>query len=227
VKSPEPTNTSNTMTDSAMLLRTFPVGPFQCNCCIIGDPQSKAGIVIDPGGEPQRILEEIQVMGLQIIRIIHTHAHLDHLLASGVLHEQTGAPLQVHKADRFLWDGFQQQCRMAGIDSQPLPLPQHWLSDDEALDCCGGVALHTPGHTPGSMSFWFGEHHLLVAGDTLFNRGIGRTDLPGGSYKEIENSIIERLFRLDEDTRVITGHGPETSIGYEMKLNPFFGEVMR
>jgi len=97
------------------------------------------------------------------------------------------------------------------------------LTDDEAIDCCNGVALHTPGHTPGSMSFWFEDHGILVAGDTLFQMGIGRTDLPGGSYQEISRSIEDRLFGLEGDALIVTGHGPNTSLEFERQANPFFG----
>ena len=102
-----------------------------------------------------------------------------------------------------------------------LPPPDASLRDDEDLHCCHGVALHTPGHTPGSMSFWFDRHKLLLAGDTLFQRSVGRTDLPGGSFADIERSIRERLYTLDEDALVITGHGPATTIGEELRENPF------
>jgi len=102
-----------------------------------------------------------------------------------------------------------------------LPDPDHYLKDDQDLGCCGGVALHTPGHTPGSISFWFADAKLLLAGDTLFNGSIGRTDFPGGSYPQIVQSIRERLYTLDEDAQVVTGHGPETTIGREKYHNMF------
>jgi glyoxylase-like metal-dependent hydrolase (beta-lactamase superfamily II) len=100
------------------------------------------------------------------------------------------------------------QCKLFGVPFKPVPSPDQWLRDDEALACGCGVALHTPGHTPGSMSFWFPEAKLLIAGDTLFRRGIGRTDLWGGDHGAIERSIRQRLYTLDEDATVVTGHGP-------------------
>jgi glyoxylase-like metal-dependent hydrolase (beta-lactamase superfamily II) len=204
-----------------LVRETFPVGPLQCNCTIIGDPLSKRALVVDPGGDPELILARLERHGFKVASIIHTHAHLDHFLASGQMKEKTGATLHLHKDDQFLWDNLEMQCRMFGVPYQPVPSPDAWLEDDEELACGCGVALHTPGHTPGSMSFWFPRAKLLIAGDTLFRRGIGRTDLWGGDYAAIERSIRQRLYSLDEDATVVTGHGPDTRLGDEMRENPF------
>lgn len=209
------------MTQPAFIRKTFPVGPLACNCSIIGDPISKKGYIVDPGGDAERIMAEVKALGLDIIAIIHTHAHLDHFLAAGEIKKATGAPLCLHHADKFLWDALEIQCRMFGVPYVPVPGPDHWLKDDEPFNCGHGVAMHTPGHTPGSMSFWFPEYKLLLAGDTLFQGSIGRTDLWGGDYSAIERSIRERLYSLDEDAIVITGHGADTTIGDEMRFNPF------
>lgn len=138
-----------------LIRETFPVGPLQCNCTLIGDPVSKHAIVVDPGGDEQKILARLQHHSLTLVSIIHTHAHFDHFLASGRLKELTGATLHLHKADQPLWENLEMQCQMFGVPYTPVPSPDQWLSDDEALACGCGVALHTPGHTPGSMSFWF------------------------------------------------------------------------
>ena len=206
---------------TAIIRETFPVGPLQCNCTIIGDPVSKKAIVVDPGGNPELIMAKLEAHGLKVVSIIHTHAHLDHFLASGQMKEKTGATLHLHKEDQFLWDNLEMQCGMFGVPYVPVPAPDQWLSDDQALDCGCGVALHTPGHTPGSMSFWFPEAKVLIAGDTLFRGGIGRTDLWGGDYPTIERSIKQRLYTLDEDATVVTGHGPDTRLGDEMRSNPY------
>lgn len=206
---------------TALIRETFPVGPLQCNCTIIGDPVTGKAIVVDPGGNHQMILDRLEALGLKVVSIIHTHAHLDHFLASGEMKKATGATLHLHKGDQFLWDNLEMQCNMFGIPYTPVPAPDHWLQDDEALACGCGVAMHTPGHTPGSMSFWFPQDKLLIAGDTLFRGGIGRTDLWGGDSKTIEQSIRGRLYRLDEEAVVVTGHGPDTRIGDEMRGNPF------
>ena len=210
------------MTATAALIReTFPVGPLQCNCTIIGDRLTGKAIVVDPGGNPELILARLDALGLQVVSIIHTHAHLDHFLASGQIKEKTGATLHLHKDDQFLWDSLELQCQMFGVPYVAVPPPDRWLADDEALPCGCGVALHTPGHTPGSMSFWFPGEQLLIAGDTLFRRGIGRTDLWGGDYASLERSIRQRLYRLDEEATVVAGHGPDTRLGDEMRNNPF------
>ncbi len=209
------------VTPSPPLIReTFPVGPLQCNCTIIGDPISKKALVVDPGGDHEFILQRLQALNLTLVSIIHTHAHLDHFLASGLLKEKTGATLHLHKDDKFLWDNLEMQCNLFGVPYQPVPAPDLWISDDEELSC-GCVALHTPGHTPGSMSFWFAQDKLLIAGDTLFKGGIGRTDLWGGDAKAIQRSIRQRLYTLDEEAVVVAGHGPDTTIGYEMRQNPW------
>ncbi len=204
-----------------MIRESFPVGPLQCNCTIIGDPQTRHALVIDPGGDAERILARLQALDLKVLAIIHTHAHLDHFLAAGAIREATGAPLCLHAEDRPLWDLLEVQCQMFGVPYTPQPDPDQVLHDDEELPCCSGVAMHTPGHTPGSMSFWFADAKLLVAGDTLFRRSIGRTDLWGGDPAAIEKSLRERIYRLDEEATVVTGHGPETSIGEEIRENPF------
>lgn len=209
--------------EASMIIKTFPVGPLSCNCTILGDPLSKKAIVVDPGGDANIILETLNSLGLIVIRIIHTHAHLDHFLASGEMHKMTGAPLAIHKEDKMLWDNLEGQCSMLGFPYQPVPEPAQWLEHEEEiyLNQFEGKALHTPGHTPGSMSFLFEDQKLLLAGDTLFQGSIGRTDLWGGDFNTITRSIKEHLYTLDEETHVVTGHGPSTIIGNEMRYNPF------
>jgi glyoxylase-like metal-dependent hydrolase (beta-lactamase superfamily II) len=206
-----------------MIFRSFPVPPLSCNCSIIGDPVTKKAIVVDPGGDSERILKEVEALGLMVTHIVHTHAHFDHFLASGEMQKATGAPLCLHKADKELWEILEVQCRLFGVPYAPVPPPDRWLEDGEALSVGGlqGTVLHTPGHTPGSLCFYFESAKMVLAGDTLFRGGIGRTDLWGGDEQAIERSIKQRLYALDEATRVITGHGPETKIGYEMRFNPF------
>ena len=206
---------------STVIRRTFPVGPLQCNCTIIGDRVTGTALVIDPGGDADKILAELEELGLKVVAIYHTHAHLDHILAAGAIKAKTGAPIHLHQDDRFLWDMLEQQCRMFGVPYIPQPDPDGTIGDDQDLGCCGGVAIHTPGHSPGSTSFWFDDAKLLVAGDTLFRRSIGRTDLWGGDFDLIEKSIRERIFILDESATVVTGHGPDTRIGEEREENPY------
>jgi hydroxyacylglutathione hydrolase len=209
------------MNDTDIIVETIPVGPLQCNCTILGDLVSRKAIVVDPGGDSEILLERLVELNLQVERIIHTHAHLDHFLASGKMKEATGAKLALHREDLFLWDMLEDQCRMFGIPFETPPPPDQWLENEEEIDLndLQGKALHTPGHTPGSMCFLFESQKLLIAGDTLFQGSIGRTDLWGGDFKKIEKSIQEKLYTLDEETSVITGHGESTSIGHEMRAN--------
>lgn len=208
---------------AGLIRKTFSVPPLGCNCSILGDPITKHAIVVDPGGAHERILQEVRTLGLTVVSILHTHAHFDHFLASGELKNATGATLCLHPADRELWELVETQCRLFGVPYAPVPAPDYWLKDEEKMILGGveGVALHTPGHTPGSMSFHFAAEQLVLAGDTLFRGGIGRTDLWGGDFDAIEQSIRERLYTLHEATRVVTGHGPETEIGFERESNPF------
>lgn len=208
---------------AALIRKTFSVPPLGCNCSILGDPETKEAVVVDPGGDPVRILDEVQNLGLTVVKILHTHAHFDHFLASGTIKRATHATLCLHSDDRELWDMLELQCRVFGVEFGPAPSPEHWLQDEETLEFgrIKGIALHTPGHTPGSLCFYFHDHNLLLSGDTLFREGIGRTDLWGGDGRAIEQSIRERLYSLDESTQVIPGHGPETQIGFEQHNNPY------
>jgi len=206
-----------------MIRKTFSVPPLGCNCSIIGDPVTKQAIVVDPGGAHERILREVQQLGLTVTHILHTHAHLDHFLASGEMKKATGAILCLHQDDLELWKNLEMQCQMFGVVYVPVPMPDYWIKDEEKLlvGQISAVALHTPGHTPGSMSFHFPIDNVVLAGDTLFRGSIGRTDLWGGDFDTIEQSIRERLYTLADATTVVTGHGPETEIGLEKETNQF------
>lgn len=206
-----------------IIRKTFSVPPLGCNCSIIGDLVTKQAIVVDPGGAPERILREVQQLGLTVTHILHTHAHLDHFLASGDMKKATGATLCLHRDDLDLWKMLEVQCELFGVVYVPVPLPDYWLKDEEQLliGQVSVVALHTPGHTRGSMSFHLPSEQLVLAGDTLFRGSIGRTDLWGGDFDTIEQSIRERLYTLEDATIVVTGHGPETEIGIEKKTNQF------
>lgn len=207
----------------ALIRKTFSVPPLGCNCSIIGDPVTQQAIVVDPGGAAERILREVRALGLTVTRILHTHAHFDHFLASGEMKNATGAALCLHEDDRELWDMLEMQCRAFGVPYVPVPPPDYWLTDEEKVSIghVTATALHTPGHTPGSMSFHVPEGGVVLAGDTLFRGSIGRTDLWGGNFDAIERSIRDRLYTLDDSTLVVTGHGPETEIGWEKQRNQF------
>ncbi len=215
-----------------MILEVLPVGPLQCNCVILGDPDTRNAIVIDPGDEAARIRAVLEYHRLNVRWILQTHAHFDHVGAARPLAEQTGAPVALHPDDEPLYARLHEQYALFGMipiaDAAPIG---HWLKDGEELSA-GGVRLavfHTPGHSPGSVCFHLGTpppeaEPLLFSGDTLFAGSIGRTDLWGGSMEQILASIKNRLLALPDDTRVIPGHGPDTTIGEERRMNPFLQE---
>lgn len=208
-----------------MLLETFAAGPFQCNCSVLACAQTKTAVVVDPGGETQRIAEIIAHHGLTLTAIVHTHAHLDHIYATRDVKLAHGGAICLHRGDTFLYDGFAHQAAMFGWAPRPtLPIDRFIEHGDTVV--FGSHALevvHTPGHTPGSVCFALesSERPVLFAGDTLFRRSIGRTDLPGGDPKLIAQSIKTRLYSRNLDTLVITGHGPTTTLGDEAIRNPF------
>ena len=208
------------------LVETFPVGMLGCNCAIVADAESGEALVIDPGDEADRILEVLSRNRLRAVGLLHTHAHFDHVGASAILGKATGAPSLIHGGDLPLYAALREQGRMFGI---PVPEPaavDRRIADGERI-ACGSDSLevmHTPGHTLGSVCFRLrGEHPILFSGDTLFRRGIGRTDLFGGSYESIVESITSRLLPLPGDLAVLPGHGDGTTIGEEARLNPFVG----
>lgn len=205
-----------------MLLReTFPAGPFECNCTVLACGDTKDAVVIDPGGELERIAEIVAQYDLTVRAIIHTHAHLDHIYGTRDVKEAHGGVVCLHEGDAFLYDGFAMQAAMFGWQVRPTTAVERWIEDGDTIEMGKRslAVIHTPGHTPGSVCF--AVDGLLFAGDTLFRRSIGRTDLPGGDGRQLQRSIKERLYTRDPDTLVIPGHGPTTKIGDEAKANPF------
>lgn len=206
-----------------MQRETFPVAPLGCNCSILYDSATADAIVVDPGSDILRIMGFLTARGLKLKQIVVTHGHLDHIAGAKLLAEQTGAPVVFHPADIFQLSWMEQQAAWMGV-----PVPKTAPPDLEAADGLklyvgaeAGEVLHTPGHTEGSISLYFPQSNLLLAGDTLFREGIGRTDLPGGDDTLILQSIRERLLPLPETTKVIAGHGPDTTIAHEAERNPF------
>lgn len=211
-----------------MILReTFPVGPLQCNCTILADGDTKEAIVIDPGGDENLIAERLHHYDLTVRAIVHTHAHLDHIWATRDVKEAHGGEIGLHKDDLFLYEGLAMQAAMFGWRARPVAPVDRFLEhgDEIRFGKRKALVLHTPGHTPGSVCFELRDDETgetwLFSGDTLFARGIGRTDLWGGDYDQIVRSIRERLYTLPPDTVVVPGHGPRTTIGEEAAKNPF------
>jgi hydroxyacylglutathione hydrolase len=207
-----------------MIIETFPVGLLQCNCTILGDEETREAIVIDPGDDPEKIEERLAKHGLTVKQIVCTHAHIDHVGGIYGLQEHSGTPASIHEADLFLFEKLDVQAQWIGL---PAPKPgaiESFLQDSQPVACRGIEVdvLHTPGHTPGSTTFHLArDRNILFTGDTLFMQSIGRTDLWGGSYPEIIQSIQKKLMTFDDETLVISGHGPSTTIGHERRHNPF------
>ncbi|MFC5865534.1 MBL fold metallo-hydrolase [Acidicapsa dinghuensis] len=211
------------MKTDRVVLETFPVGPLQCNCTILGDPVSKEAIVIDPGDDIARIYRRLNELGLKLKQILITHAHIDHVGGALKLKQLTGAPILLNENDLPQLEMMDQQADWLGVETPEVTTPDEILKDGMkvGLDDYKAQVLHTPGHTQGSVCLYFKPLELLVAGDTLFAGSIGRTDLPGGNGEQILRSIHHKLLVLPEDTCVLPGHGPLTTIGEEKLRNPF------
>lgn len=231
---------------ASIIHEIVPVGMLQCNCSILGDPEKGDAIVVDPGDEVERISEILQKHNLKVRLIVSTHTHIDHVGGLARLHHATGAPVLIHEGDLELYRHLDVQAQWLGIPTPEVMRIQDFVKEGDALRW-GGIearVLHTPGHTPGSICLLVdhaaetrpaGAEHpagqpvapqragtaRLISGDTLFQGSIGRTDLWGGSYPQIINSIREKLIVLPEEMPVFPGHGDATTIGAEREDNPF------
>jgi len=210
-----------------MILKTLVVGELQCNCIILGCEKTEESVIIDPGDEPERILKIVSEHKLNVKQLLQTHAHIDHIGGAKGIIETTGAPILLHKNDQFLFDNLQTQAYRFGLEiDEPSRVDKFIAEDDEIVFGKDKMrVIHTPGHSPGSVCFHIdGEQSILLSGDTLFCRSIGRTDLFGGSFEQIIESIRNKLFKLPDDTVVYPGHGPGTTIGDEKRYNPFLAK---
>jgi hydroxyacylglutathione hydrolase len=228
-----------------LIHEVIPVGMLQCNCSILGDPITREGIVVDPGDDTDRILAILRRHDLKIRAIVSTHTHIDHVGGLAGLHRATGAPVLIHEADLELYRHLDMQAQWLGVPTPAKTVIEDFVKEGDTLRWGGFVAgvLHTPGHTPGSISLVVRDgiappetdakakarisgtsappEARLLSGDTLFRESIGRTDLWGGSYPQILDSIREKLLVLPDDVVVYPGHGDVTTIGFERAHNPF------
>jgi glyoxylase-like metal-dependent hydrolase (beta-lactamase superfamily II) len=209
-----------------MIIESFVVGMLQTNCYLLGDNATHQAVVIDPGGESERIARRIKQMGLKLVAILNTHGHFDHITDAWALKERMGGEIYLHSNDEPI-----SQQSMAGMGAMfglkkrsAEDKIDRYLQEGDSL-VFGGIileVLETPGHTPGHVSFHMRDAGIVFVGDTLFAGSIGRTDFPGGSHNQLIRSVREKIFPLDGKTVVHPGHGPETTVEREKKTNPFF-----
>jgi glyoxylase-like metal-dependent hydrolase (beta-lactamase superfamily II) len=197
------------------------VGALETNCFLVYCEETLQCAVVDPGAEPERIFLEIAEAELKPVVIINTHGHVDHIGANRDMKDHFGVPLYIHAADSPMLGKIQQLELSLFLGAKDSPPADHLMSDGEEIKIGNSVlrVLHTPGHSPGSVSL-LGDGFLL-SGDTLFFEGVGRTDLPGGSQKQLEQSLREKVMTLPDETVILPGHGPLTSVGQERVNNPF------
>jgi len=212
-----------------VILETFPVGPLQCNCTVLGNETSGEAMVVDPGDNIPQILAQLAKHRLTLKQIVVTHGHIDHVGGALELKRATGAPILLNQNDLPLLKMMDRQAEWLGIETPDVAAPDGSAEDGMKAGVAGHTAtiLHTPGHTQGSICLHFAPENLLLAGDTLFAGSIGRTDLPGGDSRQIIRSLHDRLLTLPDATRVIPGHGPATTIGEERETNPFLQPGVR
>jgi hydroxyacylglutathione hydrolase len=211
-----------------MIHQILPVGMLACNCSVVGDEASGEAVVIDPGDDVERVQEILSKHQLRAKYIIATHAHIDHVGGIEKLKQATGAAVLMHEADLPLYQNLTLQAEWLGIAPPGIVAVDQFLKEGDALRFGQHKleVLHTPGHSPGSLSLHLpGEHARIFSGDTLFEGSIGRTDLWGGSMYEILRSIRSRLLIFPDETPVFPGHGPQTTIGQEREHNPFLQTV--
>ncbi len=205
-----------------MQIRTFPLGPLQTNCYLISG--NGRALVIDPGGDPAPLLALLESEGLTLANILNTHLHFDHILGNAALSAATGAAILASQADEFLLSS-----EVGGGGFMGLPTVERFAfqaiapGDTSLLDLPCRI-LATPGHSPGSLSFYFPDLRTVFVGDLIFFRSVGRTDFPGGDFETLQQSVMNQIFTLPPEVAILAGHGPQSTVANEKMHNPFFSQ---
>lgn len=205
-----------------------PVTPFQQNCTLLFDETTKSGVVIDPGGDLDRIEDAIKQIGMKVEGILLTHGHIDHTAGADELRERLGVKITgPHLADKFLMDGLEAQARQYNFPGVRNVTPDRWLVEGDSVTVAGVPfqVLHCPGHSPGSVVFVNVDAGIAIVGDVLFQGSIGRTDFPYGDTQALMSGVRTKLFPLGDDIVFICGHGPASTFGEERRTNPFVGDA--
>jgi len=196
------------------------VGALETNCCLVYCAETLECAIIDPGADPDRIFPVIAGLGLRPVMILNTHGHVDHVGANKDMKDHFGVPILIHSKDNPILQAAMDSELSSLLGAQPSPAPDRFLKDGETIAIGRSTlkVIHLPGHSPGSVGFYGAG--TLFSGDTLFSGGVGRTDLAGGSRRDLENSIRTKIHVLPPETLVIPGHGPQTTVGQEIESNP-------
>lgn len=208
-----------------MIFETIVVGELGVNCYLLADSQTKEGVVIDPGAEPELVLSAVQKKGVKVVAVLNTHGHFDHIGGNLKVIETTGAPLMINKEDEPFLSRASTSAKTYGLRADDSPAPSSYLTEGDLIRFGGHEikVIHTPGHSPGGCCFYLEKDGILISGDSLFAESIGRTDLPGGSQTQLVGAIRTKLMTLPETVKVFPGHGPSTTVGHEKKHNPYLG----